>query len=69
VMTDVPDRRPVEDVLWSDQAYAASFAAAGLQMVEARRPLGREDEPYPWVTETRLAPWVVYVLRPSSREG
>jgi SAM-dependent methyltransferase len=69
VMTDVPDRRPVEDVLWSDQAYAASFAAAGLQMVEARRPLGREDEPYPWVTETRLAPWVVYVLRPGSREG
>jgi SAM-dependent methyltransferase len=69
VMTDVPDRRPVEDVLWSDQAYATSFAAAGLQVVEARRPLGREDEPYPWVTETRLAPWVVYVLRPGRREG
>ncbi|MFH1329577.1 MAG: class I SAM-dependent methyltransferase [Actinomycetota bacterium] len=64
VMTDVPDRRPVEDILWSHEAYMDAFAAAGLHPVETHRPLGRADEPYPWVSETRIAPWVIYTLRP-----
>ncbi|MBI5156909.1 MAG: class I SAM-dependent methyltransferase [Acidimicrobiia bacterium] len=61
VMTDVPDRRPVEDVLWSHEAYLASYSAAGLAVLETHWPLGRTDEPYPWVAETRIAPWVIYV--------
>lgn len=61
VMTDVPDRRPVEDVLWSHEAYLACYSAAGLEVRETHRPLGRADEPYPWVAETRIAPWVIYV--------
>jgi hypothetical protein len=31
--------------------------------VAEHRPLGREDEPFAWVNETRIAPWVIYVLR------
>jgi SAM-dependent methyltransferase len=65
VMLDVEDRRPVEDVLWVDDDYRAAFVAAGLELIDTQRPLGRADEPYPWVNETYLAPWVIYVLKPA----
>lgn len=69
VMTDVPDRRPVEDVLWSHEAYLECYSAAGLELLEAHRPLGRAEEPYPWVMETRIAPWVIYAVGPASDAG
>jgi len=62
VMLDVEDARPVEDVVWSDEAYAEVYRLAALVPLETARPLGRADEPHPWVSETRIAPWVVYVL-------
>jgi len=65
VMLDVPDRRPVEDVLWTEGAYRETYARAGLEVVEVCRPLGRAGEPWDWVSETRIAPWTVYVLRGS----
>ncbi len=58
----VADRRPVEDVLWTDDAYHEIYRAAGLAVVETLRPLARADEPYPWVSETTIPPWIVYVL-------
>ena len=69
VMTDVPDRRPVEDILWSHEAYQECYAAAGLELLETHRPLGRGDEPYRWISETSIAPWVIYVLRPAGASG
>jgi len=65
VMLDVEDRRPVEDVLWRDEDYREVYASAGLLLVEAHRPLGREEEPYAWVSETTVAPWTIYVLAAS----
>lgn len=65
VMTDVGDRRPVEDMLWSDEDYRSLFRESGLEVVEAHRPLGRPEEPG-WVSETTVAPWVIYVLRPQA---
>ena len=62
VMLDVPDRRPVEDILWSDEAYRDVYRRAGLAVLETRRPLAKSSEPYPWVSETTIAPWVIYVL-------
>ena len=62
VMLDVEDRRPVEDVMCSDEAYREVYRRAGLRVVATHRPLGRRDEPYPWVSEMTIAPWVVYVL-------
>jgi len=62
VNTDIDDPRPVEDVLWPDPAYRDVFARAGLAPLRTYRPLGREDEPRAWVNETRIAPWVIYVL-------
>jgi SAM-dependent methyltransferase len=64
VMLDVPDRRPVEDILCTPEAYRDIFDLAGLIVLEAAHPLGREGEPYAWVSETAVAPWTIYVLRP-----
>ncbi len=62
VMLDVEDRRPVEDIVWSDEDYREVYERAGLTLIETRRPLGSESEPYEWVSETKIAPWVIYVL-------
>lgn len=62
VMLDVPDRRPVEDVLCTDEAWAEIQAAAGLRVRERRLPLGRAGEPFAWVSESRVAPWAITVL-------
>jgi len=63
VVTDHQDRRPVEDILWTDESYRAVYEEAGLQATRVFRPLAKGDEPYPWVNETEIAPWVIYVLR------
>lgn len=61
VMKDVADERPVEDFLWTERDYSALFAAAGLDVLETARPLGRPDEPFQWETELTVAPWAIYV--------
>jgi SAM-dependent methyltransferase len=63
VMTDVADRRPVEDVLCSKASYLEIYGQAGFDLVASYEPLGREDEPFAWVNETRVAPWRIDVLK------
>jgi ubiquinone/menaquinone biosynthesis C-methylase UbiE len=63
IQTDIEDKRPVEDVVWTDEYYQETFKRAGLELVKTYRPLAKEDEPYEWVNETRIAPWVIYVLK------
>ncbi len=63
VITDIPDGRPVEDVVWSEDSYRAVYAASGLEPVTRHAPLARGDEPYEWVSETRIAPWHIWVLK------
>lgn len=62
VITDVDDARPVEDVLWLDADYQLAFRRAGLEVAATYRPLADPSEPYRWVNETRVPPWVIYVL-------
>lgn len=62
IMLDVPDRRPVEDVLWTDQDYRQLYAEAGLNVLETHAPLGVDSDPCRWITEERLSPWAIYVL-------
>jgi SAM-dependent methyltransferase len=64
IMLDVPDKRPVEDVVCSDADYRAMYARAGLVVHEMHQPLGRPDEGVVWVSETTVAPWSIYVLAP-----
>ncbi|HVO79523.1 MAG TPA: methyltransferase domain-containing protein [Terriglobales bacterium] len=63
IVTDHEDRRPVEDIVWTDEAYREVFGRAGLAVVENYKPLATAEEPYAWVSETEVAPWVIYVLQ------
>jgi SAM-dependent methyltransferase len=63
IVTDHKDRRPVEDILWTDESYRAVYREANLQATEVFKPLAQGDEPYAWVNETKIAPWVIYVLQ------
>ena len=62
IMLDVEDPRPVEDILCTDDRYREIYERAGLRPLDVARPLGRPDEPYPWKSETTVAPWTIYVL-------
>jgi len=58
------DARPVADIFWPDEDYREVYRRAGLELLEARKLLARPEEEFPWVNETRIAPWCLYVLRP-----
>ena len=62
VTTAVEDKRPVEDIIWPDKSYREVYAEAGLDVLDEHKPLGKESEPYRWINETTIAPWVIYVL-------
>ena len=63
IMTDVEDRRPVEDIVWTDESYRSTFMSAGLEVIDFCKPLAKASEPYKWVNEAEIAPWVIYVLK------
>jgi ubiquinone/menaquinone biosynthesis C-methylase UbiE len=63
IITDVEDQRPVEDILWTDNAYRDVYRQAGLKLVKTYKPLAKDSEAYEWVNETKIAPWVIYVLK------
>ncbi|MGD0159474.1 MAG: class I SAM-dependent methyltransferase [Candidatus Bathyarchaeia archaeon] len=65
IQTDIEDKRPVEDIVWTDEYYQKTYKRAGLEMIKTYKPLAKEDEPYEWVNETKIAPWVIYVLERS----
>ena len=62
IMTDVADRRPVIDLIWYPDHYDALFQSARLQVEATYRPLGKPEEPFDWISETTIPPWVIYVL-------
>ena len=63
IVTDHQDRRPVEDIVCTDEAYREVYREADLKAIQMLKPLAKGEEPYPWVSETRIAPWVIYVLK------
>jgi len=63
IVTDHPDERPVEDILWADESYLEVHKKAGLEAIQVLRLLAKSDEPYAWVNETAIPPWVIYVLK------
>lgn len=63
IMKDVEDKRAVEDIIWFDKDYKHSFEMAGLELIESYKPLGSDIEPFDWINETRIAPWIIYVLK------
>jgi len=63
IVTDHGDLRPVEDIVCTDEAYHDVYTQAGLRVTQIWRPLATGAEPYPWVNETKIPPWVIYVLQ------
>ncbi len=63
ITTDFEDRSPAVDIFWPHESYLEVYGRSGLEVVEVRKPLARGGEPYPWVSETRIAPWLIYVLQ------
>jgi trans-aconitate methyltransferase len=63
ITTDIVDKRPCYDIFWSDEDYYKVFTKAGLKVVKTYKPLAKGNEPYAWVNETKIAPWVIYVLK------
>jgi len=66
IQTDIEDKRPVEDILWTDESYREVYTAAGLTLVKTYKPMGKVEEPFKWVNETRVPSWVIYALKPAS---
>ncbi len=62
ITTAVEDKRPVEDILMTDDAYRGVYKKADLMVIEMLKPLAYDHEPYEWVNETRIAPWAIYAL-------
>ena len=69
IITDIEDRSPIDDVLWPDENYREVYREAGLEVERVDRPLATGEEPFAWVSETRIAPWVIYVLRRAGWRG
>ena len=64
IMLDVEDKRPVEDIFWTIEDYHKLFSNAGLKVEAEYKPMGKVDEPFEWVSEMEVAPWVIFVLTP-----
>ena len=62
VTTEFSDSRPCVDILCTDETYRDLYTQAGLEVAAMHKPLANGDEPYKWVSETTVAPWVIYVL-------
>ena len=67
IITDLEDKKPVEDIIWTDESYKEVYKQAGLESIKTHNPLAKGNEPYKWVNETRIAPWVIYVLKKSEK--
>jgi ubiquinone/menaquinone biosynthesis C-methylase UbiE len=67
IMLDVEDKRPVEDIFWSVPDYKRLFNMAGLEIEATYKPLGYDHEPYNWVSEKEIAPWMIFVLKKTNR--
>jgi len=69
VTTDYDDSRPVQDILWPDESYRSVYRDAGLELERVERPMATGEEDVPWVSETSIAPWAIYVLRSLDRSA
>jgi ubiquinone/menaquinone biosynthesis C-methylase UbiE len=63
ITLDHGDHRPVEDILCADESYREIYEQVGLAVAAKYEPLADGTEPYEWITETTIAPWVIYVLK------
>lgn len=63
INTSIDNNQPVEDIIWPHETYLETYDKSGLDMLAKFEPLAKESEPYKWVNETKINPWVIYVLK------
>lgn len=63
VTTEYSDARPVEDIFWPHEDYLRVYRESGLEVVRFERPLAMGNEGIAWKSETRVAPWSIYLLK------
>ncbi|MGD0330314.1 MAG: class I SAM-dependent methyltransferase [Nitrososphaeria archaeon] len=63
IQTDTEDKRPVEDIIWTNESYKETYKTSRLQIIKTYKPLAKRNEPHKWVNETKIAPWTIYVLK------
>ena len=62
VTRDFTSGNPAEDILCTPEAYRQIYAECGFEILAEERPLGREDDGVAGLSETKIAPWTIYVL-------
>lgn len=62
ITKDFKDKRPCYDIFCSDSGYKKIYSKVGLKLIKTFRPLAKGDEPFSWINETKIPPWIVYVL-------
>ena len=62
IVTRFNDPRPCHDILCSDDDYETVFQQAGLTTLETLKPLAHGDEPFQWISEQTIAPWIIRIL-------
>ncbi|MBU0518853.1 class I SAM-dependent methyltransferase [bacterium] len=62
IITDIDDKRPVIDTVFDDAAYRDLYERSGFRIIDKLKPLASGEEPFNWVNETKIAPWIIYVL-------
>ena len=63
ITTDFADKRPCYDIFCSDEDYKKIFSKVELDLIDTLKPLAKGNEPYNWESETKIAPWTIYVLK------
>jgi ubiquinone/menaquinone biosynthesis C-methylase UbiE len=63
ITKDFDDNRPCQDVFCTEEDYKSIYTKANLRIFSVLKPLATGNEPYPWVNETAVAPWTIYVLQ------
>jgi ubiquinone/menaquinone biosynthesis C-methylase UbiE len=62
ITTEFADKRPCYDIFCTDAEYKKIYEKLGLKTTTTIKPLATGKESYPWVNETTIAPWTIYVL-------
>lgn len=63
IIVDAGNPIPCEDILWTDDDYKKTFKQVGLDLVRSHKTFGKPDEPFNWLNEIKIAPWIIYVLK------
>ena len=69
IMLDVEDRRPIDDIFWTLDDYYKLFELSELSVDALYKPLGFDNEPYKWISEISIAPWMIFVLSKKTRHS